>query len=572
LRSIHIVALVLLGSATARADKIDDLIQAEMAKRKVNGLSLAIIQDGKIVKARGYGVVAAGGAPVTPETLFQAGSVSKSISALGALRLAERGQLALDEDVNARLVGWKVPDSDLTREKKVTVREILSHTAGLTVHGFPGYAVGAAVPTLIQVLDGTPPANTPAIRVEVAPGTEWRYSGGGYTVLQKLMTDVTGKSFPELVQTTVLGPIGMTRSSFQQPLPADRAAQTATGHLSDRSAVEGRWHVYPEMAAAGLWTTASDLARFAIEIQRTLAGKPGHVVSRVTARLMITEVRDGDGLGVFLSGKGRFLQFSHDGRDEGFDAVLIAQAETGQGVAIMINANDNSRMMGRIVQAVAGEYRWPTDKPPRPVAAGVPVDAAVLARYAGRYEIANNNLFTVVARGGKLYTVSDGLLDDELVASGPSTFSIGGGAMTMTFADGATGFSWRRGDRNGTAPRVGPLAEGLAVRADPDPGTTARVVAAMRRIAAHEKDATADASLSPGLVRDLGAGNFPGLAHLGGLVFLDAQDVSGRGIERHDGRVSRVLTYALEPAARPRFLVVYLTADSVVTDFDLVDD
>ena len=278
--AVPLVLAVVAGGA-ARADKIDDVIQAEMAKRKVVGLSLAVIQGGKIVKARGYGTIgggsggaggAGGATPVTTDTLFQAGSISKSVSALGALRLVERGQLSLDEDVNARLKGWKLPDSDATVDRKVTVRGILSHTAGLTVHGFPGYAAGKPVPTLVQVLDGTPPANTPAIRVDVAPGSLWRYSGGGYTVLQELMGDVTGKPFPGLLRTLVLAPIGMSHSSFQQPLPPERAALTATGHLADRSAVEGRWHVYPEMAAAGLWTTPSDLARFAMEIQRTLAG------------------------------------------------------------------------------------------------------------------------------------------------------------------------------------------------------------------------------------------------------------------------------------------------------------
>src|SRR5262249_4024211 len=282
---------------------------------------------------------------VTTATLFQAGSISKAVAALGALRMVERGQLVLDEDVNKRLRTWKVPDFAAAPDKKVTLERILSHTAGLTVHGFPGYAAGGPVPTLVEVLDGKPPANTAPIRIDVEPGTIWRYSGGGYTIMQQLLIDVSGRPFPELLRALVLAPAGMTQSSYQQPLPKDRAAATATGHLDDRSPVEGRWHVYPEMAAAGLWTTPSDLCRLAMELQRALAGKSTKIVSRAMARRMITEVKDHDGLGLFLDGEGRALQLSHNGRDEGFDALLVAFAETGQGAAIMIDANDNSRMM-----------------------------------------------------------------------------------------------------------------------------------------------------------------------------------------------------------------------------------
>jgi len=161
------------------ADTVDDYILAQMRMRHIVGLSLAIIQNGKIVKARGYGVIGKnGGAPVTPTTLFQAGSISKSVAALGALHLVEQGKLFLDKDVNTQLTTWKLPENDLTRAQAVTLREILSHSAGLTVHGFPGYAVDAQRPTLVQVLDGEKPANTPAIRVDMLPGSKWRYSGG----------------------------------------------------------------------------------------------------------------------------------------------------------------------------------------------------------------------------------------------------------------------------------------------------------------------------------------------------------------------------------------------------------
>ncbi|HTQ51080.1 MAG TPA: serine hydrolase domain-containing protein [Candidatus Acidoferrales bacterium] len=341
----------------APAVSLDDFITARMQQQHIPGLSLAIIQDGKIIKAKGYGFTdQSSRVPVTAHTLFLAGSVSKSVAAFGALRLVQEGQLTLDADVNTRLRTWKVPENKFTKDQKVTLREILSHSAGLTVHGFPGYARTASIPTLVQVLDGVKPANTPAIRVDTIPGSEWRYSGGGYTVMQQLMMDVTGNPFPKFMSDTVLQPLGMTNSTYEQPLPKDLAMLAATGYYASGRAVEGKWHVYPEMAAAGLWTTPSDLARFAIAIQQALAGKSNPVLSPATTRLMLTRQKANDGLGVFLGGRGQSLRFSHGGRDEGFDAFMVAYADTGQGAVIMINANDDSGASNKIIEAIAKEY------------------------------------------------------------------------------------------------------------------------------------------------------------------------------------------------------------------------
>lgn len=330
-----------------------------MQKRHITGLSMAVIQDGKIVKAKGYGLADKGsGLPVTTSTLFQAGSVSKSVAALGALHLVEQGKLALDTDVNATLRTWKVPETEITKTKKVTLRRLLSHSAGLTVHGFPGYALGQPLPTLVQVLDGAKPANTAPIRVDIEPGSKLRYSGGGYTVMQQMMIDVTGKAFPQFMQESVLTPLGMTNSTYAQPLPEQRAADTATGYYGDGKPVNGRWHIYPEMAAAGLWTTASDLARFAIGIQQSLAGESNPVISQSMSRQMLTDQGESDGLGVFLQGTGEALRFVHNGRDEGFDAVMMAYASRGQGAVVLINANDDSGALARVLEAIAHEYHW----------------------------------------------------------------------------------------------------------------------------------------------------------------------------------------------------------------------
>ena len=565
-------------AADSPSDAVDDVILGEMRKRHVAGLSLAIIQDGKIVKARGYGVTERGGdSPVTTATLFQAGSISKSVSALGALRLVEQGKLALDEDVNARLVTWKVPVNEFTREKKVTLRGLLSHTAGLTVHGFPGYATDDPVPTVVQILDGAKPANTKPIRVDFVPGSKWRYSGGGYTVMQQMIVDVTGTPFPRFMREAVLGPLAMKDSTFEQPLPAETAKLTASGYYGDRSPVKGRWHIYPEMAAAGLWTTPSDLARFAIGVQEALAGKSDQVLSRRMARQMLTDQKDHDGLGVFLEGSGQALRFGHGGRDKGFDAQLIAYAETGQGAAIMINANDNSRMISRILESIAREYHWPDYPASMPSRhATAEVAESRLAACTGRYEFANNQMMTFVVDRGHLATVVDGFPDEEFLPGDDGRFHSAQRDMRITFLEDGRGqiggFLWQEGGREGKAPRIGALFSSLKPATDPDPARTEKIVAAMRALERGGKAFAESRSFTSGAREDFGDGPTTALAGLRSLRFVAEQDVAARKIERHKGAVSRILYYRLVTDKADRGLLIHLTADGTITDYDIVED
>jgi CubicO group peptidase (beta-lactamase class C family) len=565
-----LAALLAIG-ARAHADPIDDAVKAEMQRRQIPGLSLAIIDGGKVVRATGYGVVEAGGASITATTLFQAGSISKAVAAFAVLHLVEAGKLALDDDVNGKLVGWKVPETELTRTKKVTLRRILSHTAGLTVHGFPGYAVGDKVPAIVDILDGKPPANTEAIRVDLAPDSKWRYSGGGYTIMQKLVVDVTGTAFPKLMADIVLGPAGMTHSSYEQPLPADRAKLTASAHESDRTPVPNRWHIYPEMAAAGLWTTPSDLVAFALEVQRAYAGT-SKVMSAAMAKQMLTVVKDGDGLGVFLEGSGKTLRFSHDGRDEGFDALLVGFAETGQGAAIMINANDNSGAMRRLLAAIGKQYRWPgADRTPALPKPYDDVDPRDLEHYAGHYELAENQLISFAVHDGHLYTISDDLPDSELVPTAED-HRFTDGAMAFHFVvDGkqqVRGVEWTRGaSGHGTAPRISPPIHAFAPHTvDPDPALTTKIAVALLAIAAGKPDPT----LTAGLAHDIGRG-FPALVGLTSLAYIAGWRLD-TPIPRHGGRVDRIVVYRRTPEIKPRYVLAYLTADGKLTDFDLLTD
>jgi CubicO group peptidase (beta-lactamase class C family) len=333
-------------------------LQQLMEIFKIPGFSIAVIDDYKVVWAKGYGVTDAGGlTPVDTTTLFQAGSISKPVTAAGTLWLVEHGKLTLDQNVNEKLKSWKVPDNEFTATKKVTLRRLMSHTAGLTVHGFPGYDVDAPIPTLVQILNGESPANTEPIRVHIVPGTTENYSGGGITIEQQLVNDVTGEPFPQFMRRAVFDKVSMANSSYSQPLPRDWAEHTAAGTRADGTAVHGRWHIYPEMAAAGLWTTPTDLAKFAIEIALSKQGKANHVLSQQMTTTMLTPVLDDAGLGFFLD-KDNPGQFGHNGDDEGFQAMLTMNADSGKGIAIMANSEWGITIGNLVLDRVAHEYHW----------------------------------------------------------------------------------------------------------------------------------------------------------------------------------------------------------------------
>ena len=404
-------------------------LSERMQRLQVPGISVAVIHNGKIEWARGFGLTRIDGPPVTAETLFQAGSISKPVAAMGALKLVETGKLSLDADVNSYLTSWKLPENEFTQERKVTLREILTHSAGLTVHGFPGYASGEPVPTLVEVLDGTKPANTAAIRVDIKPGTQWRYSGGGYSVMQQMTVDVMHKPFPEIMSGLVLKPLGMTHSTYQEPLPADRRNRAATPYYPGLKPVPGGPHTYPEMAAAGLWTTPIDLATLAIAVQQGLAGKDSAVLSQGMLRQMITKQFQNWGLGWEVRGEGDKLSFSHGGVDEGFDSFLFAYATRGEGAVIMTNANGGIAMANEVLRAIAHEYGWPDYQPEERTV--VAVDPETLQQYAGTYDLGHDTKITFSVQNGKLR------VEGEPVISAPVDLEAGSSSRFFTLFTGA---------------------------------------------------------------------------------------------------------------------------------------
>ncbi len=391
-----------------------------MAAFHVPGVSIAVIHNGVIEWADGFGVMQLGAGLVTAQTLFQAGSMSKPVAAMAALHLVEQGKLSLDSDVNQALTSWKVPPSAAAPDAVVTLRQLLSHTAGLTVHGFPGYASDAAIPTLVQVLNGEKPANTDPIRLEAAPGSRWKYSGGGYTVMQQLLLDVSHQPFPHLMRDIVLAPLGMTSSTYEQPLPVELRSGAATPYKADGAPVPGGFHTYPEMAAAGLWTTPTDLARFVIEIQRSLRGDATNVLSADMTRQMLVDGQGHWGLGLQVGGSSDSPNFGHAGVDEGFEGQFVAYQRSGDGAVIMTNAQGGLRLTSEILRSIASVYGWPDHQPI--VRTRVEVDPAILSTYTGVYEISPTFSITISLQDGRLMEQATNQRKFQLVPESQSKF------------------------------------------------------------------------------------------------------------------------------------------------------
>lgn len=404
-----------------------------MAHYRVPGVSIAVVDNCRIVDARGFGRSAVESGIVTRKTLFQAGSVSKPVAAVAALRLVEEGRLSLDADIRSRLTSWTLPDHPLLADRPVTLSRLLSHTAGTNVSGMNGYEAGAPLPTVPQILDGLAPANTAAVRVEAVPGAQWRYSGGGYVVAQALMVDATGQAFPELMDRLVLRPAGMTRSSYRQPMAPDRRRRAARGTKPDGSALPGGWRIYPEMAAAGLWTTPSDLGRFAISVARSIRGEDGGLLRTRTALQMMSRGPGNWGLGVDLGPPDSPRQFGHTGRSIGFTSMLIVYPDTCQGAAVMTNGDEGGWLIQELMRSIGDAYGWPGQRPSE-VQATIELTDAIANRFVGTYRLRDHptEIFAISRkREGGLYWAREGRVGRDLVPRGEMSLFSPDSVMTL---------------------------------------------------------------------------------------------------------------------------------------------
>ena len=319
----------------------------------VTSVSIAVIDQNKLALACAFGRDA------TPATLYQAASLSKLVAAVTALRLVEQEHLDLDADVATELRNWQLRQSELTKGHPVTLRGLLSMTAGIGVPFYTGYEPGEPLPDLNQILDGMPPARSKPVRVERLPGS-YAYSGGSFEIVEALIRDAAGAPFAKAADDLVLRPAAMGDSLFAQPLPAERLKQAAIGHHGDGDPLPGGSRVEPALAAAGLWTTPSDMARLLIDLSASYRGELGHLLKPSTALVMFSRQNDGPyGLGGAISGAGKSLVLMKRGENVGFQCYLLIFPETGQGMVVMTDSDHGTTLAEALIRRAAVAYRWP---------------------------------------------------------------------------------------------------------------------------------------------------------------------------------------------------------------------
>jgi CubicO group peptidase (beta-lactamase class C family) len=405
-------------------DEQRDPILERMRVYGVPGASVAVIQGGRLAWAKAYGVKdLRTGEPVTVDTLFQAASISKTLNAVAVLQRAERGRWRLDRDVNEYLKSWRVPENPWTSQEPLTISRLLNHTGGVSNFndrsGYFGYKTTDPLPTVVQILKGEPPAKTSPVIVESLPGRAFRYSNGGTTILQLMLMDLEGKPYAEILQESVLDPLGMSHSLFAQPLPPSWAGAAATAHDLGQP-LEGGGMVYPELAAGGLWTTPSDLSRFLIEMWLTIQGRSERVLSPAMAQRMISPFPDGGGFaeGFEVTLRGGEIYFGHRGGSYGFYSDMIINKSTGDGAIVMVNGggdNVNSNLRREILISIAAEYGWPGYLPPQLEVAAMEPERA--RRFAGRYLAGEDDVVRIEPAGGALFARRGGASQELLPVS-----------------------------------------------------------------------------------------------------------------------------------------------------------
>ena len=361
-------------------------LKERMVHHKVPGVSIAFLQDNKILWTHTEGVTDfVSNKAIDKNTIFQAASISKPVFATVLMKYRQQHGLNLDAPVNDLLTSWKLPTHQWAASSPVTLRRLLSHSAGTTVHGFGGYATGEKVPSILAVLNGTKPSNSAAVIVDIEPDTQFRYSGGGTTLAQLVLQDISGVSLPEMAQSSVFGPLGMARSRYSQPLGSDLGSNAAAPFNSNGEPIEGGAHTYATLAAAGLWTTPSDLMVFASKIQQSARGTDNRFLDQTTATEMLTPQMKPVGIGFFLGGGDAVTTFGHGGANAGFRADLFAHINTGDGIAIMTNSDNGGALIEEIKNRAAEIYGWPEIYPNIKTIA--PFSEGLQSSFVGTYEI-----------------------------------------------------------------------------------------------------------------------------------------------------------------------------------------
>jgi CubicO group peptidase (beta-lactamase class C family) len=383
-------------------DTLKWYLKERMAFYNIQGISIAVINDFKIEWAKGYGWAdTLEHRPVTTQTLFQAASISKSLNGLGVLKLVQEKKLDLNTDINEYLKSWKFPYDPLSNNKIITIANLLSHTAGLTVHGFPGYTINNSLPSIIDILDGKKPSNTEAIRSQFEPGLKFQYSGGGTLISQLIIMDISKQPYDEYMFQEVLKPLEMTSSFFTQPPRDEKKQLLSTAYHANGDKVIGKYHIYPEQAAAGLWTNPIDLCKYIIETQLSYQNESNKVLTCEMTKLRLTPYIDGSSaLGVFIGKKGSEKYFHHSGGNEGFSCIYYGTFDDGKGFVIMTNS-DNRAILEEIANSIFSVYHWKDFYSPA-IKKVIELPDSVLSSYIGKYMLDKEPVI-VSKESGKLF-------------------------------------------------------------------------------------------------------------------------------------------------------------------------
>lgn len=409
-----------LGEAIKTSDHPLYLLD-RMKEYNIHCVSIAVITDNKLEWARAYGFAdTEQSIPATTETMFQAASISKSLNAMGILKLVQENKLALDVDINTYLTDWKFPYDSSEWIGVITLKQLLSHTAGTSVHGFRGYAKGEDIPDITQILNGEEPANNRAIRSVFRPGSKPQYSGGGITISQKIVQELTGQPYDMFMKANILDPLEMKASFYSTVPPESLTNKLASGYLEDGNPVKGKYHLYPEQAAASLWTNPTELSNFIIELQKSNTGKSNKILKKEMVHTMLTPVMAENALGVFIKTVANNKYFSHGGANEGFRSFFVGNVDEGNGVVVMVNSN-NSAILAEIVNSVATVYGWKDYYNPV-VRKTVKVAEEVLDSYAGVYEVSPGFAISITRKKEALFAQATNQAQFPLFPEEPNKF------------------------------------------------------------------------------------------------------------------------------------------------------
>ena len=396
---------------------------------KVPSVTIAVINNGKIEWTKSYGYAdLEGKRKANANTLYQVASISKSVNSLGIMRLVQRKQLSLSNDIRSYLKTWSFPDNEFSNGETITLKNLLSHTAGLNVHGFIGYSVEDTIPTINQILNGERPANSEAIKPVYTPGKRFEYSGGGSMVIRKILDDNISGNYDSLMQSLVLKPLKMTGSTFSQPL-SSQYKNYAYGYDGNMEVLKGKYYIYPEQSAGGLWSTATDIANFVLGVQHALKGSQTVILNRQHTEEMLTPILNDYALGFGIVEKGGEKYFWHEGESYGFNSIYYGSFTTGKGVVILTNAypSNGQPFILELLHSVATVYNW--EKFYNPIKKKlVHIPGTLLDKYVGEYYSESPQLKISIIRTGnelqltarqteKMYAIKQ---DSFFLASSPN--------------------------------------------------------------------------------------------------------------------------------------------------------